>query len=74
MFGRPTSRGTGALFSGIAGAFLQQMITRRVAGRAAGLAVRGGGGVPGLLVWIGVSYLINRFFNRASVSPAREAR
>ncbi|HEX8324111.1 MAG TPA: hypothetical protein VF595_09375 [Tepidisphaeraceae bacterium] len=54
----------GKLFSGFAAMMVQRFLTRQVAGRVAGTAVRGGGGIPGLLVWLGVSYAINRFMNR----------
>lgn len=61
----------GKLFSGIAAAWVQRFLTRKVAGRVAGGAVRGGGGIPGLIIWAIVSYVINRFMNRNSRPTAR---
>jgi hypothetical protein len=71
MFGNRPASGKSALFSGIAGMFIRNLITRRIAGRAAGVAARGGGGIPGLLIWVVVSYLINRFVSRRPVPQAR---
>ena len=67
---RPTA-GKSALFSGVVGMIVQNLIARRIAGRAAGVAVRGGGGIPGLIIWVAVSYLINRFMNRRTPAAAR---
>lgn len=68
---RPAA-GKSALFSGFLGMIIQNLIARRMAGRVAGVAARGGGGIPGLIVWAAVSYLINRYMNRRG--PATSQR
>ena len=64
----------GKMFSGVAGMMVQRYLTRQVAGRVAGTVAKRGGGIPGLLIWIVVSYLINRFISRPrSAETARLA-
>ncbi|MGC4033907.1 MAG: hypothetical protein QM754_19675 [Tepidisphaeraceae bacterium] len=52
------------LLGGVAMTVLQGLIAKHVAGRAAGVATRGSAGIPGLLVWLAVSYFLNRYLNR----------
>lgn len=71
MFGNRPAAGKSALFSGVLGMIVQNLIARRIAGRAAGVAARGGGGIPGLILWVVISYLINKFMNRKTTAVAR---
>lgn len=51
-------QGLSPMLGGIAGTLLQNYIARRVAGRFAARA----GGLPGLLIGMGVTYAVNRLF------------
>lgn len=74
MFGNKNSTGSKALLGGVAMTIIQGLITKRVAGRAAGVAARGGAGIPGLLIWLAASYFLNRYLNRdKSAQPAGHA-
>lgn len=52
-------RGVSPMLGGIAGTLLQNFVARKVAGRFAARA----GGIPGLLIGVGITYAVNRLVN-----------
>lgn len=51
-------RGVPPLLGGVVGTVLQNYVARRLAGRFAARA----GGIPGLLIGMGITYAVNRLF------------
>ena len=68
MFGK--NAGSRGLVGGIIVTLVQGLIAKRVAGRAAGLAVRGGGGIPGLLMWLVIGHFVKKYLNSRKSTPA----